>query len=180
MRTYEGASAASSRYRSAHPQRVKESNRSQRIIHRRRNLAYGASYREQNKESRALYNQKWNRSNRARKARNAANYKARKLNAAGCNTFEQVAARVAYYGWRCYLCGRKYEALDHVIPLSKGGSNWPANLRPICKRCNSSKKDRTLTEFLSEGNRRDQFNKIAVTTVLVFAVWICAASVCPW
>jgi hypothetical protein len=28
---------------------------------------------------------------------------------------------------------------DHVKPLARGGSNWPANLRPACKSCNSRK-----------------------------------------
>jgi 5-methylcytosine-specific restriction endonuclease McrA len=26
-----------------------------------------------------------------------------------------------------------------VIPLSVGGTNWPANLRPACRSCNSAK-----------------------------------------
>ena len=65
--------------------------------------------------------------------------RARKLNAAGESTSEDIQARVDYYGGKCYLCGVDYEAIDHVIPLSKCGSNWPANLRPICTSCNSKK-----------------------------------------
>lgn len=34
--------------------------------------------------------------------------------------------------------------VDHVIPLADGGPRLdPANLRPLCKRCNSAKRDRT-------------------------------------
>lgn len=46
------------------------------------------------------------------------------------------------WGNRCWVCGREYEAVDHVKPLSKGGANWPCNLRPICTKCNITKKAR--------------------------------------
>lgn len=63
----------------------------------------------------------------------------RDLDAQGFFTQSQLEAKIAYWGWRCWLCGDPWEAIDHVIPISKGGSNWPANLRPACKSCNSRK-----------------------------------------
>jgi 5-methylcytosine-specific restriction endonuclease McrA len=35
----------------------------------------------------------------------------------------------------------RYDELtvDHVIPLSVGGTNWLKNLQPLCSSCNSSK-----------------------------------------
>lgn len=62
--------------------------------------------------------------------------------ATGCASLEQVMARVAFYGYRCWMCGAERQSIDHVIPLAKGGSNWPANLRPVCTTCNSRKQDR--------------------------------------
>ncbi len=59
-----------------------------------------------------------------------------------------MLARVAYYGSKCYVCGTDYEAIDHVIPLHGGGSNWAANLRPICHSCNASKRDTPLDVWL--------------------------------
>ena len=50
-----------------------------------------------------------------------------------------IAGRWAMWGGRCYICGAPATATDHVIPLARGGTHWPANLRPICTRCNSSK-----------------------------------------
>jgi 5-methylcytosine-specific restriction endonuclease McrA len=32
---------------------------------------------------------------------------------------------------------------DHVLPLSKGGTNEPENIVAACFRCNSTKRDRT-------------------------------------
>jgi 5-methylcytosine-specific restriction endonuclease McrA len=74
---------------------------------------------------------------------------ARVNGAAGSWTVEQFYARCEFYGWRCYLCGDPLTlsslVVEHRIPLSRGGSNWPANLAPSCRSCNSRKG--TLTEF---------------------------------
>jgi len=37
--------------------------------------------------------------------------------------------------------------LDHVKPGSHGGSNKASNLITACKRCNSARHDRPVTEF---------------------------------
>lgn len=54
-------------------------------------------------------------------------------------------------GWRCRQCGiptprdrRGTKApdapeVDHVVPLCAGGTNDPANLQCLCKRCNQAK-----------------------------------------
>jgi 5-methylcytosine-specific restriction endonuclease McrA len=65
--------------------------------------------------------------------------RAREKEAPGTTTVEQLQSRIAFYGERCWICGEPFQAIDHVIPLTKGGTNWPANLRPICKQCNSKK-----------------------------------------
>lgn len=38
-------------------------------------------------------------------------------------------------------------AIDHVIPVSRGGSNHHSNLVPSCKRCNSAKGNKTWEEW---------------------------------
>jgi len=58
----------------------------------------------------------------------------------------------------CYLCGKvlllstRYPhpesiVLDHVIPLTRGGSHTADNLRVACSRCNNRKKQRLLSEL---------------------------------
>lgn len=53
-----------------------------------------------------------------------------------------LQARIDYYGGRCWMCRAPWQCIDHVKPLSRGGSNWPANLRPACTSCNASKHNR--------------------------------------
>lgn len=46
-------------------------------------------------------------------------------------------------GGVCEICGdNSNPSIDHIIPISKGGSNNIKNLRVLCGRFNSSKGDR--------------------------------------
>jgi 5-methylcytosine-specific restriction protein A len=44
----------------------------------------------------------------------------------------------------CYYCGRKFKphelTMDHLIPLSRGGTSERFNIVPSCKECNNRKK----------------------------------------
>lgn len=49
-----------------------------------------------------------------------------------------------YYGKICLCCGTsKNITIDHVIPVSKNGSNKISNLQPLCRSCNSRKRTNT-------------------------------------
>lgn len=54
-------------------------------------------------------------------------------------------------GWRCQLCGGRVSktrtfpdplaaSLDHILPVSLGGSNEPSNVQLVHLRCNCSKR----------------------------------------
>lgn len=49
----------------------------------------------------------------------------------------------------CAYCGESSDDLcaDHVIPLSRGGTNHESNLVCACRPCNSSKSDLLLSEW---------------------------------
>jgi hypothetical protein len=49
----------------------------------------------------------------------------------------------------CHYCGDQGETMcaDHVVPLSRGGTNERDNLVCCCIPCNSSKADRLLSEW---------------------------------
>ena len=57
---------------------------------------------------------------------------------------------VTSVGESCVYCGKPANAVDHLIPKSKGGPDKNWNLVPCCKSCNSGKKDKDLADFLND------------------------------
>jgi len=115
---------------------VRESRRLERISDPQRFREYERRYAQK-------YPEKFRAKAQKRRALEAG--------ADGTHTAEQVLARGVLFGSRCWMCGGSYEHDDHVIPLSGGGTNWPANLRPTCGPCNTGKGPRRVP--LSEQRR---------------------------
>lgn len=46
----------------------------------------------------------------------------------------------------CQYCGRAAESIDHVHPRSRGGGHEWGNVVASCRRCNTTKGDRLLSE----------------------------------
>lgn len=93
------------------------------------------------------YSQEWQRSNPEKARTNHRRYRARKANAEGTHTAEDLQAiRAAQTDKRgrliCWKCGkpiRDTPHLDHWIPLTKGGRNDAGNLHYMHATCNTSK-----------------------------------------
>lgn len=70
----------------------------------------------------------------------------RKVNAPGHHTEAEWQAIKSYYMDQCLSCGDVPDKLtpDHVIPLSKGGSDAISNIQPLCLWCNKSKGTKTI------------------------------------
>jgi len=47
----------------------------------------------------------------------------------------------------CFYCAKPGGSIDHVIPVSRGGSHSLGNLVSCCQSCNASKGARFLTEW---------------------------------
>lgn len=128
--------------------RERDRVRSQRPEEKARRRDCMRRWREVHPDEARLRSRVWGRANKAIKLALNKARRARLAGAAGHATAEQIAARVAFYGGRCAYCvDGLFEHVDHVIPLSRGGTGWPANLRPACKPCNLSKHAKSLAEW---------------------------------
>src|SRR5690606_4367066 len=134
-----------------------EYSRKWREENREAKLEYDRKYYEENREARLEYSRKYYEENpdvyreakRRRRARKREN---------GVE-FYRDADIYDRDNWICQLCGKPidpnaehrnedgslnlwYKNIDHIIPLSKGGSDAPHNVQASHFRCNVSKGDR--------------------------------------
>lgn len=83
------------------------------------------------------------------------NRHARKKSNGGIHTEADIQKQYANQKGKCYYCqkkvGKTYH-VDHVIPLSRGGSNDPSNLVIACTVCNARKYNKLPHEW-PEGGR---------------------------
>lgn len=146
------------RYRTRHPGRTRESGRRWREKHpgetTRRVQDWNARHPGRMKATfKEWYTKPENAARVIARSKIAVKVRrARSQGAAGSHTQAQWLARVALHGWCCRYCRESLTpatlTMDHAIPLSRGGSEWPANLVPACGSCNSRKQRKTLREFL--------------------------------
>lgn len=50
----------------------------------------------------------------------------------------------------CLVEGGADTTFDHIIPVTRGGTNEPKNLIAACRNCNSAKRAKTAFEFFCE------------------------------
>ena len=76
-----------------------------------------------------------------------------RLNAEGTHTLGEWENLKAQYNWICPSCGKQEPTIslteDHIIPLSKGGSDNIENIQPLCRSCNC-KKNTKIVKYLVE------------------------------
>lgn len=55
------------------------------------------------------------------------------------------------YNSPCFQCGSmKDQSLDHIIPISRGGSHSVGNIMTLCLPCNKSKNAKLLVEWRNQ------------------------------
>lgn len=125
--------------------RRRETARKYRSAHRLHYLAYKRAYRKLPHV-------------RAYRRVEGHRRRARLMQAPGSHTVQDIQKQYERQKGKCYWCGKKLGTgkrayhVDHVVPLSRGGSNWPDNLVIACHTCNERKNDRLPHEW-PEGGR---------------------------
>lgn len=121
---------------------------------------YNKEYYQKNKEKILTSYTKWRLANMEKRRKSCKAYrkrhpdrirfknniaKDRRRGAKGKHTLQEWEALKKKYNYSCPKCKRKELIIkltrDHIIPISKGGTNYIDNIQPLCGSCNSRKKD---------------------------------------
>lgn len=98
----------------------------------------------------------WRRLNLERAHALSRSYKARKRGAVGSHTGNDVKRLYVLQRGKCTSCAdalKNVYHVDHIEPLSKGGSNSPTNLQLLCPSCNLRKSNKLPHVFAQENGR---------------------------
>ena len=113
---------------------------------REKNVRRSVEYAKRNREKIRAYRRRNPHIGKA----SAARRRRLEMEANGSHTAADIKAQHAAQKARCYWCkekvGDRYQ-VDHVIPLSKGGSDGRENIVIACPPCNRSKSDKMPEEW---------------------------------
>lgn len=107
---------------------------------------------EKNKEKHTARTTRWARENPEARAAIRDRRRARLVGATGSYTRDDVRGLLRLYGRTCFYCSTALTKfhVDHFVPLARGGSNAPENLRLSCPTCNYSKGARMPWEWMPD------------------------------
>jgi 5-methylcytosine-specific restriction endonuclease McrA len=108
-----------------------------------------AVYFKANSAKRTATAKAWNQANKQRYHQHVANSKMKRKIAQEARTFKILDKEYRkLYASACAFCGStKKITMDHIIPISRSGNHSVGNLQPLCQSCNSSKKNRLVSEY---------------------------------
>lgn len=132
--------------------KARKNQRDWRSSNIERNLLNTVTWKSRNPHKAREYTKRWRDKNPGAAVATSANRRARTLSAPGTHSARDIAKQLATQKSMCFYCGcplDKGYQVDHMTPLSRGGSNGPENIVCSCAKCNLRKHNKTTTEFLN-------------------------------
>jgi len=98
-------------------------------------------------ENKQVYHRNYCNSHKVNIAHLKARRYAREKGAVGSHTLKEWLKLKILHNEKCVICGeQKKLTKDHIVPLSKGGTDFIENIQPLCKNCNSKKHNKIIYE----------------------------------
>lgn len=153
---YEKENAAVKRWRAENRQRDSENKKRYRENNRELFRKSSARYRVANREKANAAVARWGEANPERRREYDRRRRAREKNASGDHVAEDIQRLYEQQKGKCVNCRKSLRNgfhVDHIEPLSRGGSNGPENLQLLCPSCNLSKSAKDPFDWARENGR---------------------------
>jgi len=146
LKNREQRTAYAREYHTENREECLKRNRRYYAKHQDRLKTYARKYRAEHKKQVAAAKSQYQKENPDQIRAARARRETKKTQVGGSFTAQEWQALCEKYGNCCLCCGTIDEPLtvDHVIPISKGGSSNISNLQPLCGPCNSRKHDQII------------------------------------
>lgn len=129
----------------------REKDKAWRLKNKDRLRALDKKKKDANREKYRAQNREWYKNNPEWAVAKEARRRAAKKSSEKHFSKEDVKRIYDEQNGQCVCCGEPLSGgyhVDHIIPLSKGGSNGPDNIQLLLPVCNVQKKDRDNDEFM--------------------------------
>jgi 5-methylcytosine-specific restriction endonuclease McrA len=120
-------------------------------------------YRNSCRQCMAKHTARHSEANPDQRARRAAERIDREINGGGAFDERDVVVIGVALGGRCRFCDAPLEAkshIEHLTPVSRGGSSHRRNISLACGPCNLAKTNKTLVEFQQWRAERGLKNRV--------------------
>lgn len=134
----------------ANDDRLKRYYRERYSSNRDKVSAYGRARYALKRDEVLASNKRWQEQNKGKVLLYKRVNKARRRAAVGTFTKADVEFLMRHQRGECAMCAKNIKAgfhVDHIIPLSRGGSNWCGNIQLLCPPCNLTKLGRLPVEL---------------------------------
>jgi len=147
------------KWQKENPEKCNEKNHRHYLKHKKEYSLYAAEYYIENRESILKRNREWKQNNPITKEQRRIYNKQRTVRHKGGGKLTIATIRkvqienIKKYGkLTCIYCLKPIplnkDTLEHLTPLSRGGTNEFKNLAIACSNCNRSKNNKTYDEFI--------------------------------
>ena len=137
----------------ANTARVKNLRRQYYLEHKDSIMTRVKEYAAKHPEAARERRRRWKRRHPEVVRQHARRRRVRRLQSPGMHTYGEFLRLCRRYDWRCAYCGMQLTeetaTEDHLVPLSRGGSDSIGNIVPACMQCNAAKGAMTRVEFLA-------------------------------
>jgi hypothetical protein len=145
--------ASMAAYRKANVEKLRIATAAYRKANREKVMAATVAWRKANAEKVNAKNAAWRKANPEKVKSKDSNNRAKRRGAEGNHTAEELKQLLTRQKCRCAVCKKSIEGgyhKDHIVPLSRGGSNYIRNIQLLCPKCNCRKGPKHPIKFMQE------------------------------